>query len=202
MVDLSKVWLGVGVQWSTSAVVNAVTITYGLIYCIGDPDNQTRYASVQVTDIGFGIGIGMSLGLVVLLGVNYTSAQEMPEALESFHDLDYALDVGALDLKALVGPFDAVRKAFPSRSAMTELGELLEKGAHVRDNYKFVAAYGDALVKDLQSTKLDMSRKRIIGVAVPGGGIGLQAYIGVKGTATKVLSWGAADMSKVSFVDV
>lgn len=169
---------------------------------MGDPLQRKRYASVTVTDVGFGLGIGASLGVVVLLGMNYASPQEMKEEAKSFSDLDYALELAVLDLKAVKGPFEAIRKSFPTKAAASKLASLLMKGDHVRGNHDFVTASGDALIKDMQSTKLDMGRKRIIAIAVPGGGIGLQAYIGVKATGTNVQSWGADDMSKVSFVGV
>jgi len=192
-VDATKLWIGLGAAISGSFIVNGVTFTKGTVYCCGDPDYNTRWASVFITDLSFGLGLGASAGFVALIGLNYASPSEMTEKIEQFRDFEFALDLGLFSSKAVSGILGDLSKISTSAGVMQKVANVFERGTHFRENNQWVTAFGDAFIKDAQNTNLDTGKKRIIAVALPECGLGLGLYAGAKGTDTKVISWGSCD---------
>jgi hypothetical protein len=193
--NTKNLWIGLGVAATGAFVLNSVTFTKGTVYCYGDPPSRTRYASLFITDLSFGLGLGADTGFVALIGINYAAPSEMAEKIKNFEDFDFALDLGPLKSKAVTGILRSLSK-IPITAKFEKIAGVIEKGAHFRESHEWITAFGDAIVKDAASAKLDIGKRRVIAIALPGCGWSLEAYIGMKGTDTRVMSWGTCNRVK------
>jgi hypothetical protein len=111
---LENVWAGIAKSHSGDlAVVGAHDLT-GKIYCLGDELPDIRNGILNINGYKFGVGLGASIGAVLVVAYGYSSLSDMNGEVTGAYDFDLSLGAKLADfikgLKGLGKVIDTIQK--------------------------------------------------------------------------------------------
>ena len=188
-VDMTKVWLGLGIE-SGGTIVFGMDSKVVWLLNLGDPVSRVRYAQLTEEGVRAGIWLGGGGGLVAMFGWGFATPSQMNGASFGW---DFAFSPGVKVGKYLKSLGNA-RHLQHLGKYVARSGRVVAKGTELAEEYGKLKTAGEQLVKN-RNAILEGDKPQFVALPVPLANYGLELGVGKRGSETKANSWGTVSFT-------